>query len=445
MPANHISDALKAATDTNELIVEAGAIERIPELFRRYGGGLPVVVVADENTFEAAGENVCAALEKSGAALGSPFLFPGSPVLPAEYRHVETVKQQILDRNAYPISVGSGTINDIVKLASHESGRRYIAVATAASVDGYSSYGSAILRDGFKQTMACPAPVAIVADPVVLREAPPAMAAAGYADLSSKLTAGADWIIADILGSDKIDPSIWDMVQTDLRRWLYEPGKLMKGDSQAFSTLFEGLLLTGFAMQAMQSSRPVSGTDHLFSHVWEMQHLEVKGAPVSHGFKVALGTLIGTAFMEVLFSRPIAELDERALLAGRLGWQERSAAVREAFSGLPTVDIVLDESRAKHLSEDGLKKRLGLIRTRWEEMRRRVLDQLVPYPDLKRMYLQAGCPVEPGQIGLDRRRVRETFPLAQMIRNRYTALDLAFDVGWLEECADRVIESKEYL
>jgi glycerol-1-phosphate dehydrogenase [NAD(P)+] len=36
--------------------------------------------------------------------------------------------------------------------------------ATAASMDGYTAFGAAITHDGFKQTFACPAPRAVVAD-----------------------------------------------------------------------------------------------------------------------------------------------------------------------------------------------------------------------------------------------------------------------------------------
>ena len=82
------------------------------------------------------------------------------------------------------------------------------------------------------------------------------MTAAGYADLVSKIPAGADWIIADLIGVDPILPSIWDMVQTDLRAWIKAPEKLKAGDEQAFGFLFEGLTMSGFAMQACRKSRP---------------------------------------------------------------------------------------------------------------------------------------------------------------------------------------------
>ncbi len=184
------------------------------------------------------------------------------------------------------------------KRASYEVNRR-IGACYAASVDGYSSFGAAINQEGFKKTLECPAPSVIVADTEILRDAPAEMTAAGYADLLSKVPAGADWIIADFVGVDPILPAIWDMVQTDLRTWVQTPEQLKTGDEQAFAYLFEGLTMSGFAMQACRKSRPASGADHLFSHIWEMQHhRDVNGEPISHGFQVAIGTLASTALIE---------------------------------------------------------------------------------------------------------------------------------------------------
>ncbi len=97
------------------------------------------------------------------------------------------------------MAVGSGSLNDIVKRAAHEAGRPYLSVATAASMDGYTAFGAAITKDGYKQTMTCPAPRAVLADLEVLAGAPPAMTASGYGDLLGKVTAGADWLVADAL------------------------------------------------------------------------------------------------------------------------------------------------------------------------------------------------------------------------------------------------------
>ena len=51
--------------------------------------------------------------------------------------------------------------------------------------------------------------------------------------------------------------------------------------------------MSGFAMQAIQSSRPASGTEHQYSHCWDMEDLYFEGKHVSHGFKVGIGRMFG--------------------------------------------------------------------------------------------------------------------------------------------------------
>ena len=163
-------------------------------------------------------------------------------------------------------------------------------VATAASMDGYTAFGASIEKDGLKQTLSCPAPRAVVADLEVLKHAPKEMTASGYADLLGKVTSGADWLIADALEVEKIDPTGWSLVQDHLRGWTDSPAELRAGDQKATERLMEGLILSGLGMQSYQSSRTASGAEHQFSHLWEMEGLGQgeghKGTPLSHGFKV---------------------------------------------------------------------------------------------------------------------------------------------------------------
>jgi len=441
-----MSDALSRATDTKELHISSDAAARVPSLFRKWFPGASAVVISDENTHHAAGERVEGVLRVRGIPTAEHLVFPGRPRLDATYENVRKVRSHL--RRITPprgaavgVAVGAGTVNDLVKLASGELGRRYLTVPTAASVDGYAAFGASITKDGYKQTLECPAPLVIAADLTVLQDAPPPMTASGFGDLVGKITAGADWIIADTVGAEAIDGPAWSMVQTNLRAWIRDPRRLKEGDADAVARLFTGLTMSGLAMQATRKSRPASGTEHLFSHYWEMQHLEVDGAPVSHGFKVAIGTLAATAFMETLFARSpgAAEVDRRARC-----WPDhrlREVDVRRAYAETPMLEQVVAASLAKHASASEIAPRLARIRSEWPEIKGRVSRQLLPYSQVRDMLAQAGCPITAESIGLCRDDVKSTFVLAQMFRNRYTALDLAYELGRLDECIGAVFDS----
>ena len=92
-------------------------------------------------------------------------------------------------------------------------------------MDGYTAFGASITFEGSKQTFDCPAPIGVAADLEVIAAAPEGLNASGYADLVAKCPAGADWILADGLGIDPIDPANWEMVQTRLRYWMADPGR----------------------------------------------------------------------------------------------------------------------------------------------------------------------------------------------------------------------------
>jgi glycerol dehydrogenase-like iron-containing ADH family enzyme len=143
-----------SAVEPVEASLEIGAVV---EVFGRTFGERPAVVVADATTWRVAGQRVQQALEAAGRATQAPYRFEPDGFVLAEYGNVERLERALSGHDAVPVAVGSGSLNDIVKRAAHEAGRPYLAVATAASMDGYTAFGAAITRDGYKQTMSCPA------------------------------------------------------------------------------------------------------------------------------------------------------------------------------------------------------------------------------------------------------------------------------------------------
>jgi glycerol-1-phosphate dehydrogenase [NAD(P)+] len=91
-----------------------------------------------------------------------------------------------------------------------------------------------------------------------------------------------------------------------------------------------------------------------------------------------------------------------------------------------------------------LKARLFRASEKWDVLRRRLSKQLIPFSEVRDMLRAAACPTKPEQIGLSREHLMETFRLAQMIRPRYTVLDLAFELGRLDECVQLVFSDHQF-
>lgn len=434
-----MAEGLRRAADTKSVDVGRGVLERSGVLLRDVLlKGRSALVVADERTWSAAGQQVFDHLAAAGVALADPLVFPGHPALYASYENSVIIRERLRDSGALGVAVGSGTINDLVKLASGELGQVYAVVGTAASMDGYTGFGAPMSRDGVKITMPCPAPRVVLFDLDVAAAAPASMVASGYGDLAAKLPGGADWILSDAVGIDPIEPLAWELVQGGVSAALSQPAALAAGDPAAYEGLVSGLVLSGLAMQVYRGTRPASGAEHYFSHLWELAHLGAdQDPPLSHGFKVAIGTLAMSQFYEKFLARDLTSLDVDAAVARWLPWDDVESDIRSTFTGA-LADNAVKETKAKYVDGDGLRARLHGLIDRWGDLHRRLTAQVVPAIELQRMLRAAGAPSVPEDIGLSARDVRDTFPRAMYYRARYSVLDLAREAGWFDDLVAEV-------
>lgn len=431
-----LAEALASARETRALVVGRGVVRETARVFAEHFPGHTAVVVADQHTFPIAGAAVHAALRAAGIAVLDPFIYT-DPGLYAEFRFVTQLEGALRSHQAIPIAVGSGSINDLVKLTVHRVGRpSYLCVATAASMDGYTAFGASITCEGSKHNFDCPAPRAVVADLDIIGRAPPAMTAAGYADLLAKVPAGADWILADGLGVEPIDPRAWAIVQGGLREALADPAGARAGQASAIAPLIEGLMLGGFAMQWSRSSRPASGAEHQFSHLWDMEHHTHQGATPSHGFKVGVATLAVTRFYELILAHDFTALDPDVCVARWADAASVEAQVRQRFAGTDFLATAVTETRTKYIEPAALRAQLHRLQEVWPELRTRLRTQLLPAAEVKRRLDAVGAPSEPEQIGISRQRLRDSFLRAYHIRRRFTVLDVAVRTGLLERLLD---------
>lgn len=435
-----IDTALSKATDTWAIVIERDIAASAGELLQRhFGHERPVQVVADENTFAAAGQAMDAALRSASLTVLPPLVFPGRPRLSADVRHAMEIVERLPHHNVTLVAVGGGTLNDLTKFAAHHIGQPYAAVATAASMDGYASAGAPLLRDGFKITIQCTAPRLILADPAVLAAAPRYLVAAGYGDMAGKWVAGADWMIADALGVEPIDPAVWGLLQPHLDRWLADPAGLAAGDGEAIAVLLEGLIVSGLAMQAMSSSRAASGSEHQVAHLWEMHDVHWQGEHIPHGLAVGVGTLALGALYEALLDLDLSRLDAEAAVASYPDAAGLARAVRAAIPQAAIQARALEESLAKHLTPMALRERLTRLQMCWPSLRQRLRAQLPPVAEVRRRLAAVGCPLDLAEFGLTPADLRATCQAAGFIRRRYTVLDLAAEAGLLTRLLDRVV------
>ena len=437
-----IEEALTKTTDTKACVIGPGATEAAAKMFGElFPDAKKAIVIDDPRTRAVAGERVIGLLKAAGLEVAEHVINPDGSDFHATYAKVEEVREAIAAADgAIPVAVGSGVINDLTKRACGELGLRYMVVGTAASMDGYTAYGAAITKDGMKQTMGCKAPLGCIVDSAVAAAAPKEMTASGYADLIAKIPAGADWIIADLIGSEAIHPLAWKLVQGPLRDTLSNPVGCASGDEREVRKLCEGLVMSAFAMQAMGSSRPASGTEHQVAHYWDMEDLAFDGKPVSHGFKVGIGTLASTATLEFLLEHDLSKMDVEAKVAAWWpSFDDVKATFPSVFPGRPAhVTRAELEYAKKFPSKDALRKELTAIRDNWGDLAAKIRAQLMPFDEVKENLRKVGAPAEPEEIGVTRARFRETYAGVPYMRARYFSLDLVDRLGLTGQLLDEL-------
>lgn len=424
-----LKSALSGAKFTKAVVVESGGLARLGATFAECFPGRRAIVVADLNTWKAAGERALQELNTAGIETEAPYIFETEGKLPANADLARQLADSLRDKDCIIVAVGSGVLNDLGKYASGILGRPYLCVPTAASMDGYSASGASLLDGGFKRTLSCPPPEAIVADLDVIAAAPAKMAGWGYGDLAGKLVAALDWHIADILGEDAINPVPFALVQDNLAQWLSNPEGVARGDADAIHDLISGLLISGFAIQAHGDSRPASGSEHQFAHLWEMEGLKVDGYPASHGACVGLASVAMLALYEHLLAEDVAEAARAALGKAQPGEQALRDRIDDLFP-LPHVrEAAWLEGQAKLIEPEAQEARREKIAAAWPDLLPELRAKFIPPGEMAAKLRATGAPVHPEQMNMSLESLEKDFHRAQFVRRRYTSLDLLRDTG----------------
>ena len=434
-----ILPAVAQSKATDEVQIGAGAVRETGAIASRVTQKRRALIMADDLGYGASGEAVVAAMTSAGFETET-LVLPSDPRPKAAVMTAEPFRARLAeDGGLFPVSVGSGVINDLVKYAAFQTDQRYLTVATAASMDGYTSAGAPLSKDGFKVTIPTRAPIAMIADLDVLTAAPAEMNGWGYGDLAGKVPAGGDWILADALGVEPIDDVAWPLVQDHLRGWLAGPSGIAAGDEDAIARLFIGLTAVGFAMEFHGSSRPASGADHQIAHLWEMEGHRHDGELVSHGAAVAVGCVAALSVYDWLIGQDLRQLDVDAVLRKMPDLPARLAGMRNDIADPHVATKSEAEITAKHIDPDAHRARLEHLVEIWPDLQSRLRTHLIRATDMVAMLQAAGAPAFAEQIGVTPDHLLRTMRAAPHIRRRYTIFDLLHETGLTEAALAHVL------
>ena len=418
----------KAHTFSSDIAVGKGALKQLPDFVRKYRG-TKAFVLSDKNTFAAAGEQVCRLLTENGIPYAS-YSFPVDALEPDEHA-VGSAMMHFDVKCDVIIGVGSGVVNDIGKIVSNVSGKPYIIVGTAPSMDGYASASSSMTRDGLKISLPSRSADVIIGDTDILCQAPLHMMKAGLGDMIAKYVSICEWRISHLITGEYYCPEIAQLIRDALKRCTDNAGGLLKRDPAAVQAVFEGLVIGGVAMNYAGLSRPASGVEHYISHVLDMRGAEF-GIPVDlHGIQCAVGTVIAAGLYEKI--KAIRPDREKALAYAAAFDKEAWFAELRKLLGKGAESMITLEAKEGKYDVAAHKARLEVILANWERILQ-IIDEELPSPaQLDALMDAIEAPKTLGQIGVDEGMLPVVFRATKDIRDKYVLSRLAWDLGVLEE------------
>lgn len=392
------------------------------------------LVVEDANTRRAAGARCGELLRRGGIDARSVLLEPDRHGhVPGSAEQVEQIVQVCGNGVDAILGVGSGVINDLGKLAAKRAGKRYISVATAASMNGYGSPIAAIIENGVKKTLPAAATEAIIVDLDVIAAAPLDMTRSGFADLLSKATATADWMLAHLLLDEPYNPRPHELLDPVVRDCERQAATIGRAEPQALGDLMRGLIYGGFAMTIAGHSSPASGGEHLISHYWDMTAHATGGPHALHGYQVAFGTRLSAALYQRLLALRPDELPGNA-------WRPWDEQAMRRIHGI-LFDAVEPEARKQHMTREQYDALIARIRSRWGRVVA-ALRPMLPTPEhLLALHVAAGVPTDIAAVRQTRATTRHALIHAADVRARFTVLDLAREIGVLEKWAEDLLDA----
>jgi glycerol-1-phosphate dehydrogenase [NAD(P)+] len=270
-----------------EVIVGKGTLTRIPEVARRLSLSGSALIIAGSKSHEIAGKKVHALLESTGMVVDTLLVGTASAWdIRAIEERIEASKPKVL------FAVGGGTKIDAAKLSSARQGVPFISVPTTLSHDGIASPLASVKGLGKPYSVMAQAPLAIIADTDVIAQAPWRSVISGCGDVIAKFTAVKDWQLAHVEKNEYYGEYAASLALMSATLVMQDAEQVRPGNEEGLRVLLEALVSCGVAMSIAGSSRPCSGSEHLFSHALDMLNCP----HAMHGEQCGVGSVL-TAYL----------------------------------------------------------------------------------------------------------------------------------------------------
>lgn len=395
-------------TAIRDVQIGSGLVHSVGEILKKNNFAEKLLLVADKNTLAAA-DGIAESLQGFSVEYK---VYDNIRV--AEMKHIKELEDIIKGRDISILSVGTGSVNDPCRLAAANKNKKLCIFATAPSMDGFASYSSPIVKNGFKSSYPAKSPEVIIGDTKILADAPAYLKSAGFGDMVSKYIALVDWKISSILTGEPYCERVAELTRSAVDKLMSMADRVNANDEETAGEIFKALLMTGIGMSFTQNSRPASGSEHIIAHLMECIELRDGIIPNYHGEDVGVLTLKMIEYYNTLAEREsITAKKEQVDWAEIYGFYGEMADDIKKFNQPKTVT---DEVDPKKLEE------------KWQEIRK-IIRSVPDYGQIYSAMKKAGCKLTIDDIGKSEKLMADCIKYSPYMRYRLTLLRLRDMIG----------------
>ena len=270
-----------------EVIIGKGVLSRVTEVVTRLNLKGAALIVSGHKSYDIAGSTVYDYLEDAGLTVDARLV---DAITTKEIKIIE--KEIKILKPQVVFGVGGGTIIDAAKVSSANQKLPFVSVPTTVSHDGIASPLASIKGSKKPYSIMAQAPLSIIADTEIISQAPWRSVISGCGDTIAKYTAVRDWKLAHLEKNEYYGEYAASLALMSTKLIIENVQLIEPGNEEGLRILLEALISCGVAMSIAGSSRPCSGSEHLFSHALD----RVNSHHAMHGEQVGVGSVL-SAFL----------------------------------------------------------------------------------------------------------------------------------------------------
>lgn len=265
------------------VLVGHGVIDDLARTCHQFDFPRRGFVVTGPRTAELAGLRATKILNEGG--------FEATTVIAHEATEAEVARVESEVRaggGRFVIGVGGGSKIDVTKVVAAHLSIPFVSLPTSAAHDGISSPRASLHGVGSATSTEAAVPIGVIADTELIVQAPFRLLASGCADVISNLTAVLDWKLAVRLRNEEYSSTAATLSAYAAEEIMEHADAIKPNLEESVWIAIRPILVAGIAMSVAGSSRPCSGSEHLFSHALD----RVSEHPSLHGEQCGVGAIM---------------------------------------------------------------------------------------------------------------------------------------------------------